>query len=617
MTTNVATSDRATRWVYPLLLALVFAALVWGSWRKWGNPFVDYGIELYVAWQLSEGKHLYRDIVWLGGPLSQYTNALWFRLFGVSYLTLSLVNIAFVAGLTALLYRFFTRTIGRTAGFTAGLILLVVFAFQSYETDGSWDYVAPYRHEAVHGLGLAILGLSVFADYLGQGGKWRSFGVGLCFGAVCLTKIEPSVALTGALVSGYWLGLRFLPLLRERWRPDVGWFIVGSVVVPLGFGLYLATQMPLELAVTGLLGNWLNVARTDAFGQVFYRRVMGLDRWQERLAHAVGGLGGFVVAVSTFIGLERILHKVIRRWVVWAGVTFGVTWLLAYKVLPWNSALHSLPFLAGLALPWLVWMALRCTDQALLAQRWIPLTMWSVFALLLLGKIVLNAHVGNYGFTLALPATVLLAVSAICLLPELIRANDWGTGTLVRWGSAGVLVAFFLTAQENSNHFYSAKTIPLGTGADRMQTFGPPLSETGGITAAALENMAQTMPPGATLVVIPDGIVLNYLLRRENPTPYTVFDPVLMAVYGGEERVVETLTAHPPDYIALVQRNFYEYGLAPFGQDPRFGRTILAWVDQHYEVVQVYGAPPSGRDFGIALLRRKSVSSGEAVSQMP
>jgi hypothetical protein len=262
-------------------------------------------------------------------------------------------------------------------------------------------------------------------------------------------------------------------------------------------------------------------------------------------------------------------------------------------------------------------MALRCTDQALLAQRWIPLTMWSVFALLLLGKIVLNAHVGNYGFTLALPATVLLAVSAICLLPELIRANDWGTGTLVRWGSAGVLVAFFLTAQENSNHFYSAKTIPLGTGADRMQTFGPPLSETGGITAAALENMAQTMPPGATLVVIPDGIVLNYLLRRENPTPYTVFDPVLMAVYGGEERVVETLTAHPPDYIALVQRNFDEYGLAPFGQDPRFGRTILAWVDQHYEVVQVYGAPPSGRDFGIALLRRKSVSSGEAVSQMP
>ncbi len=46
MTTNVTISDGATRWVYPLLLALVFAALVWGSWRRWGNPFVDYGSPL-------------------------------------------------------------------------------------------------------------------------------------------------------------------------------------------------------------------------------------------------------------------------------------------------------------------------------------------------------------------------------------------------------------------------------------------------------------------------------------------------------------------------------------------------------------------------------------------
>lgn len=283
MTTNATPSDGATRWFYPLLLALVFAVLVWGSWRRWGNPFVDFGIELYVAWQLSEGKHLYRDIVWLGGPLSQYTNALWFRLFGVSYLTLSLVNIAFVAGLTVLLYRFFTRTIERAAGFTAGLVLLVVFAFQAYETDGSWDYVAPYRHEAVHGLGLAILGLAIFATYLRQGGKWRSFGVGLCFGAVCLTKIEPSVALAGALAGGYWLGFNYLPPRRERWRQDIGWFVGGVAVVPVGFGLYLATQMPLGVALTGLLGNWLNVARTDAVGQVFYQRVMGLGRWRENL----------------------------------------------------------------------------------------------------------------------------------------------------------------------------------------------------------------------------------------------------------------------------------------------------------------------------------------------
>ncbi len=616
MTTNAPTSDGATRWVYPLLLALVFAALVWGSWRMWGNPFVDYGIELYVAWQLSEGKHLYRDIVWLGGPLSQYTNALWFRLFGVSYLTLSLVNIAFVAGLTALLYRFFTRTIERAAGFTAGLVLLLVFAFQAYETDGSWDYVAPYRHEAVHGLGLAILGLAIFATYLRQGGKWRSFGVGLCFGAVCLTKIEPSVAMVGALAGGYWLGFKYLPLRREPWRQDIGWFVGGVAVVPVGFGLYLTTRMPLEVAATGLLGNWLNVARTDAVGQVFYQRVMGLGRWRENLLRMGGGCGACIGVLGVFTGLEVALRRVTRGWMVWSGVAFLATWLIAHTFMPWAFFLRPLPLLTGLILAGAAWMTMHCSDQTQLAQRWIPLTVWCVFGLLLLGKLGLAAHAGQYGFTLALPATVLLAVSAISLWPEFIRAKAWGTGALVRWGSAGVLVAFFLAAQESRSYFHSAKTIPLGAGADRMQTFGPPLSESGFITSEALENMAQTMPPGATLVVIPDGIVLNYLLRRENPTPYTVFDPVLMAVYGGEARVVETLTTHPPDYIALVQRNFHEYGLAPFGMDPRFGRTILAWVDKHYEVVQVYGAPPIGEAFGIALLRRKA-TSGEAVSHAP
>lgn len=86
---------------------------------------------------------------------------------------------------------------------------------------------------------------------------------------------------------------------------------------------------------------------------------------------------------------------------------------------------------------------MHCSDQTQLAQRWIPLTVWCVFGLLLLGKLGLAAHAGQYGFTLALPATVLLAVSAISLWPEFIRAKAWGTGALVRWGSAGVLVAFF------------------------------------------------------------------------------------------------------------------------------------------------------------------------------
>ena len=67
--------------------AIVFALLTWWSWRKWSDPIIDVGRELYVPWQITQGRVLYRDIASLFGPLSPYVNALWFTLFGVSLRT--------------------------------------------------------------------------------------------------------------------------------------------------------------------------------------------------------------------------------------------------------------------------------------------------------------------------------------------------------------------------------------------------------------------------------------------------------------------------------------------------------------------------------------------------
>src|SRR5579872_2203659 len=69
-------------------LVAVFALLAWLSWRTWPDILVDFGQELYVPWRLAERDVLYKDVAWVTGPLSQYANALLFRLFGVSLTTL-------------------------------------------------------------------------------------------------------------------------------------------------------------------------------------------------------------------------------------------------------------------------------------------------------------------------------------------------------------------------------------------------------------------------------------------------------------------------------------------------------------------------------------------------
>ena len=45
------------------------------SWRKWPDPLIDFGRELYLPWRLANGAVLYRDVDDFYGPLSQYLNA--------------------------------------------------------------------------------------------------------------------------------------------------------------------------------------------------------------------------------------------------------------------------------------------------------------------------------------------------------------------------------------------------------------------------------------------------------------------------------------------------------------------------------------------------------------
>jgi hypothetical protein len=56
------------------VMAAAGAIMLHISWGKWGDFIVDYGREMYIPWQLSEGKILYRDIyVNQYGPFAPYS----------------------------------------------------------------------------------------------------------------------------------------------------------------------------------------------------------------------------------------------------------------------------------------------------------------------------------------------------------------------------------------------------------------------------------------------------------------------------------------------------------------------------------------------------------------
>ncbi|MGH7179675.1 MAG: hypothetical protein ACREJC_20030, partial [Tepidisphaeraceae bacterium] len=107
------------------------------------------------------------------------------------------------------------------------------------------------------------------------------------------------------------------------------------------------------------------------------------------------------------------------------------------------------------------------------------------------------------------------------------------------------------------------------------------------------------------LVAIPEGVILNYLSRRVNPTPHLNFTPPALIMFN-EQRMLADFRAHPPDVVCLVASDTWEYGARHFGQD--YGRDLMAWVQENYGSPQQFGATPFKGDgrFGIVLMHRKA-----------
>jgi hypothetical protein len=85
---------------------------------------------------------------------------------------------------------------------------------------------------------------------------------------------------------------------------------------------------------------------------------------------------------------------------------------------------------------------------------------------------------------------------------------------------------------------------------------------------------------GGTLVVIPEGLTLNYLAGATTPLTYHTLTPVEIDDVAAEETILRELAAHPPDRIAILDRDVTEFGYRGFGTD--YGTKIATWIGPRY-----------------------------------
>ena len=104
---------------------------------------------------------------------------------------------------------------------------------------------------------------------------------------------------------------------------------------------------------------------------------------------------------------------------------------------------------------------------------------------------------------------------------------------------------------------------------------------------------------------MPEGVILNYLSRRANPTPYYSAIPIEMSLYG-EKAMIAAFEKTPPDFLMFAHRPTPEYGLAWAYFSGSYGVELGDWLHERYTKVGMAEDPErSDMQFGwIMLLRR-------------
>ena len=575
------------------------------SWLKWPDPTIDFGRELYIPWRLAQGDILYRDVDDFYGPFSQYFNASIFRVFGPGLLTLVTTNLIVFAAICAVLYSLFRTAWGLVAAQFSLFVFVSVFGFAQYVGIGNANYAAPYAHETTHGMLVCLLLvwslLRWWRNATWLNSAWCGLGLGLS------AVLKPEIMLAAAVVTSVALVLRFRTGARV---PRRNWVALGvsSLLPTAAFFVYFAFHVSPVAAFSSACHAWLTATTTSRYvAESIQLAFLGFDQpWNNALRQttasllalafiAFSALGARLIDRSRSIALQvagSILLAALLFWIVWTSVDWAgigrcfLGLILVYLAIKTGDLFRGKP-------P-------QATTEADLAKLLV-----AFLGAALMARMVLNGRIAQFGYYQAALAGIVIPAVVLTELPDYLGLRRFGrtllAGCTMMSITTGVVILSFFSAG-----LFKVKTQPIADGPDRFFVMAPNEDPMGLVVSSLLDALKNT-PSNQTMLVLPEGLMLNYLARK--PSPVSPFFFFSAATNGGREaELVRQLERKPPDWVVIISRDLSEYGIKRYGEAAGHGKEMLEWVRLNYELTYSIGADPfeSGQRAGRLYARKLS-----------
>lgn len=588
------------------VIAVVFGIfMIRMGFMKWPDILVDFGRELYIPWQISQGKALYRDIAFFNGPLSVHVHAALFRVFGVHLSTIVVFNLLLTGGMVTVLYRFFCRICDEWTAFATTITFLGVFGFNQYMGIGNFNYVCPYSYELTHAICLSIPALYICTANLRCPRYLRTITLGFFLGGVFLLKAEVFFALVSTLPV-CWIIL-FFKHGKRLFFMTLAALISGFIFAVGLMTAVLATSMTIMESIQSILFPYQAVLNQSVSSGFFYQLTMGLDDpWVNIIIMVLSA----IVWTLIFVGLKllagrittfRPAGRVSAISILFISILMAA-WFMRYARF-WQHSIKGVSIIGIVICLRLAYKLINSRGLKDDGERRSGLLLFGTFSILMTIKILLNINATSYGFALAMPITLFFIASGLTVFPSR-QPPDPHLQRTFRTLIMVVVIVFVFLHVTIAREVFSMKRYSVSA---RQDTFWDINLYKASFTQSTLDYIDRTMPPNATFVVFPEGVMFNYLCRRSNPTPYVNFMPVELQLFG-EQTIISSLNEHPPDYVIIVERKTLEYGVEYFGRD--YGVSMGRWIENNYSDIWTIGDRPlTGKGFGIRIGARREASN--------
>jgi len=567
-----------------LISAAVFIAMGAWTWEICPDPLVDFGRELYIPWRLTQGEHLYRDIAHFNGPLSQYFNAIMFKVFGASLLTIKFVNFAIAGCVLAMIFAIAKTLCDEWAALVAAVSFSIFFAFNQTTGNANFNWLTPYSHELTHGIALALAILCCLWRADSHGRTAWLITAGFLMGLILLTKAEVIVA---SLCGAATMLMQPSKDARVIFRRGTIFFLAMILPVLVAFTA-LALTSGAEIAGRGLLGSFSHLGNSKLLNMTYFRWIGGgADATKLR----EGGI--WMILYSALIGAAWLTvrrRQLNRELIVIVSILASVAGYLIANFFWHHRIIERIAFLRPLPLVVIAMLVIS------LIQRRAPIERaMLILAGVLLIKIRYNVQPSHYGFALAMPAMIFAVILGQRAMKDSLGARGWIPRALL----IGILAQPAWLFLRLDNNALESRNLPLGEVHNRF--FADPAR--GVILHQVMQDLTRMTGPDQSLAVIPEGLLINFLTQRKLSVADTQWTPPAIAMFG-ENAMRESLNRNPPDWVVLAHADTSIYDARWFGID--YAVSIREWIDANYEVTQQYGATPFTSDkFGALLLKRR------------